>query len=472
MKTLYEGLLDDNIFNDIDKAIATDWLKANVKSQYKIMQLKTGELKVWGKLIIKDIDEIGWLNIASLEGDLYIENCGIIDLNRIFAEYAKVKGNINITGCKKLIDISGLPYMVDGNVTITNCPALKELTGVNCLAGEVSVMRCGKRFKQAAVQKAFPAAIAVFCSEEDYEANVNEAFINESFQDPVLIRLYEQIRDAKKKFKLDAMFGAQTRMDRITPSMRTTFRHSEEKKMLTAARKILANTNRDNGFIATEDYDGKFCMFFNNQQAIYWLQEGGFPDSWNNSDYQDIGNVNDLLDKLKSTSSYMIHIKYVHIWNITSDRWEIQQDRRRSREGMVDVRDKGLMMKLLRDQQDKYRRSVKALKAARNSDQYKAVVAKVNGIMERFTKFMNKLIADPSWAASISYKAGLVFDAIRKGYERGASYQEYGVIYEFQRWSGEIIRTLSKDSTYGSINDSDLLKAIDRADKRLKEVGL
>ena len=472
MKSLYEGLLDDNIFNDIDKAIAVDWLKANVKSQYKVMQLKSGELKVWGKLIIKDVDEIGWLNIASLEGDLYIENCGIIDLNRVFSEHAKVKGNVYITGCPKLMDISGLPYMVDGDVTITNCLALKELTDVKCLAGEVSIMRCGKRFKDSVVRKAFPAAVNVFCSEEDVEANLNEAFINEAFQDPVLIRLYDQIRNLRKKFKLTTMFGDQTRLDQITPSMRTTFKYGDEKKMLTAARKILANTNRDNGFIVTEDHDGKFCILFNNQQAIYWLQEGGFPNSWNNSDYQHIGNVNELLDMLKSTSPRMTGIRYIHIWSLPTDRWQVQRERESNRDGMIDVRDKDKMRRFLHDQQDKYRRSVKAIKALRNTDQYKAVVAKVTDIMERFSKFMNKLIADPKWAASIGYKASYIFDAIRKGYERGASYQEYGVIYEFQRWSNEITRTLSQESTYGKIDDSDLLEAIERADKRLKEVGL
>ena len=472
MKSLYEGLLDGNIFNDIDKAIAVEWLKANVKSQYKVIQLKNGELKVWGKLVIKDVDEIGWLNIRLLEGDLYIENCGIIDLNRVFSEYARVSGSIYITGCKKLVDVSGIPEFVDGDVTITNCPALKELTGVNCLAGEVSIMRCGKRFKEGAVKKAFPASVKVFCSDEEYEANVNEAFVNEAFQDPVLIRLYEQIRNLKKKFKMASMFGEQTRMDEITPSMRQTFGHADEKKMLTAARKILANTNRDNGFIVTEDWDGKFCTFFNGQQAIYWLQDGGFPGSWNSSDYQHIGNVNELLNMLRSTSSAMTNIKYVHIWTVPANRWNIQVDRRNAREGMIDVRDKDQMRKLLHDQQDKYRRSIKALKALRSTDQYKATTAKVTAIMERFSKFMNKLIADPKWAASISYKASMIFDAFRKGYERGASYQEYGVIYEFQRWSSEIIRTLSKETSYGKIDDKDLLEAIKRADKRLAEVGL
>ena len=472
MKSLYEGLLDDNIFNDIDRTIATEWLKANVKSEYKVKQLKTGELKVWGKLVIKDVDEIGWLNIRLLEGDLYIENCGIIDLNRIFSEYARVTGSIHITGCKKLADISGLPEFIDGDVTITNCPTLKELAGVNCLAGEVSIMKCGKRFKDSVVRNAFPAAVKVFCSEEDYEANINEAFVNEAFQDPVLIRLYDQLRNNKKKFDLSYMFGGYTRLDQITPSQRTTFKYDEEKEMLKAARKILANKNRDMGFIATEDYDGNFRTFFNNQQDVYWLQKGGFPGSWNDSDFERIGNVTALLDMLKPGHKRFADIKYVHIWSIGADRWEIQTKRRKDREGMIDVRDPDQMRRFLQDQRDRYKKAVNAIKAARGSDKYKAVLAKVESIMARFSKFMNKMIMDPSWAASVGYKADFVFDAIRKGYERGMTYQEYGVIYAFQNWSKTIVRHLSSDATNGKIDDTELLKAIARADKRLSDVGL
>lgn len=472
MKSLYEGLLDDNIFNDIDKAIAVDWLKDNVKSEYKVKQLKTGELKVWGKLVIKGVDEIGWLNISQLDGDLYIENCGIIDLNRIFAEYARVNGDIHITGCNKLSDISGLPHYVDGDISITNCPVLKELTGVDCLAGEVSIMRCGKRFKEGAVKKVFPAAVKVFCSEEEYEANINEAFVNEAFQDPILIRLYDQLRNNKKKFRMTEMFGPATRLDQISPSCRTTFTHDEEKEMLKAARKILANKNRDMGFIVTEDWDGKFVVFFNNNQAIYWLGEGGFPDSWRHDDYSEIGSVTDLLNLLKTGSRYMTNIKYVHIWNTTYDRYDIQVKRRDARNGSIDAHDPEQVRNILREQQDRYKRAVKAIKTARDSDKYKATAAKVDAIMVRFSKFMNKLIKDPSWASTIGYKADLVFDAIRKGYVRGATYQEYGVIYAFQNWANSITRALAHETTYGQIDDTELLKAVARADKRLSDVGL
>ena len=84
MKSLLEGLLDDNIFNDIDNEVVGDWLKKNASGQYKSMSLKDGTLKVWGTLIIKKADTIPPLRISFLEGNLYIENTQIETLNGIF----------------------------------------------------------------------------------------------------------------------------------------------------------------------------------------------------------------------------------------------------------------------------------------------------------------------------------------------------------------------------------------------------
>lgn len=475
MKTLFEGLLDDDIFNDIDNAIATEWLKNNVKSQYKVMQLKTGELKVWGKLVIKNVDEMGWLNISLLDGDLYIENCGITDLSKIFSDYAKVTGNISIVGCKNLSDITGLPRFIDGDVTITNCPALKSLEGVSCLAGEVSIMRCGKRFSQSAVKNTFPAAIKIFCSEEDIVANLNEAVINESFQDPILIRLYDQIRNLKKKFNLNVMFGEYSRLDQLSPSDRETFRmdsDKNEKAMLKAARKICANTNRLYGFIATEDWDGNFVLFINNTQNMYWLKDGGFPGDYRSNDVHNVGNVTTLMDVLKRTSRYMNDVKYVHIWFPEGDRYKIRRDRMDLKDGIIDPRDPDQMYRFRREQIERYTKAAKAIRAARDTDKYKSTVAKVDKIMERFNKFMNKVIMDQKWAAANQWKLGSVFDSIRKGYERGASYQRYGLIYAFQNWSTSVVRTLSGESSYGKIDDKPLLDAIAWADKELNSVGM
>ena len=475
MKTLLESLLDDNIFNDIDKAITIDWLKTNVKSDYKVKLLKTGELKVWGKLVIKDVDEFGWLNIARLEGDLYIEDCDIVNLNGIFADNARVTGNIYITGCKKLMDVSGLPRMVDGDVSITNCPALKELTGVDCFAGEVSIMRCGKRFKQNAVKKAFPTAIRVVCSEEEYEANLNEAIVNEAFQDPVLIRLYDQLRNLKKKIDLADMFGTYARLDKISPSQRETYKFSDQKPLLKAVRKIFTNRSMDRGFIVTEDWDGNFVLFFNNSRRVYWLKEGSFPGSYFQTDFQSGFSATDIIDMFKPGGDYTDNIKLVHIWFLDNDRYEIGVRRRKEKDGMIDPHDDQQMKRILQDQRDKYARAVKALKEARKSDEYKAIIDEVDKIMARFSKFMHKVISDPNWASANSWKFDSVFRSIRQGREDsgGLSNRRYGVIYAFQQWSGSVVRVLSQSEySYGSTDPTMLKNAIAWADRELNAVGM
>ncbi|MDE7346348.1 MAG: hypothetical protein K2N48_06375, partial [Muribaculaceae bacterium] len=393
--------------------------------------------------------------------------------NRIFSgEFARVSGDVHIAGCPKLMDISGLPRFIDGDVSITNCPALKELN-TNCHAGEVTIMRCGKRFKQAAVQKAFPCAIRIVCSEEEYEANLNEAIVNEAFQDPVLIRLYDQIRNNKKKFDLTEMFGGYARLDKISPSSRYTYKITDQKPLLKDARKILANKNRDYGFIATEDWDGNFVVFFNNQQSIYWLKEGGFPGSYYGTDFERIESVTPLLDMLKPGGRYSNDVKLVHIWFLSSDRYQVTVDRRNNREGMIDPRNEEQMRQMLKEQRKRYARIVKSLKEARKSEQYKAITDKVDKIMARFSKFMNKVIADPSWAAANSWRFSGVFNSIRQGYVRGASTQKYGVIYAFQNWSDAVVRALSQSEySYGTTNTAELEAAIAWADKELTGAGL
>lgn len=474
MKSLIEGLLDDNIFNDIDKAIATDWLQANVKSQYKVKQLKTGELKVWGKLVIKKVNDISMLNISQLDGDLYIENCDVTSLNSVFADFAKVTGSIYITNCPKLTDITGLPRWVDGEVSISNCSTLKSLDGVTCHASDVTIMKCGKKFSKDTISKAFNCAIHVHCSEEELVANILEAF-----QDPVLTRMFDQLKKQRSSFDITNIIPGHMRMSRISPSMRDTYKYPADlKKILTMVRKICANKGGISGFILTEDWDGNFVDAYTSNQYCYHLQYGTRADNerWGTDRTNrgvDIGNSTAIVQRFENLSN----IKYVHVYTFEGseddDRtYGIQIDRQRAKEGMI-PQDKAGLEKLLRSQRDRYKTLVKQLKATRESDKYKVMVDKVDKIMERFTKFMHKYIADPKWAGSVGYKADLVFDAIRKGYVQGSKYQEYGVLYTFQNWAKSVVRTLNAENTYSNGPDStELEKSIDRANKRLLDVGM
>lgn len=479
MKSLIEGLLDDNIFNDVEGAIATDWLKDNVKSKYKVMQLKTGELKVWGKLVIKKVDQFGYLNISLLDGDLYIENCNVTSLDNIFStNHPKVTGNIYITGCPKLVDISGLPMWVDGEVSISNCPALKSLDGVECHAGDVTIMTCGKKFSKSAIERAFVCAINVHCSEKEYIANLLEAF-----QDPILTRVFDQLKNQKSTFNISEIFTGGIALNKITPSMRTTYRYMDNvKKIQTAVRKICANKGGIQGFIITEDWDGNFVEAYNQNQRCYYLKHGTRKDneqwySGKGNNGEKLSSSTEVVKRFESGNSHMNNIKYVHIWDYEgSERedmaWWEQDSRREAREGMI-PQDKQGLKKILQDQQARYRTLVKQLKATRETDKYKAMVDKVDKIMVRFTKFMHKFIADPKWANDVRWKADRIFDSIRKGYDRNARYQEYGVLYAFQTWSKSVVRTLNAENHYSGAPDStELEEAINRADKNLSEIGM
>lgn len=466
MKSLYEGLLDDNIFNDVDNAIVSDWLKANCKGKYKTMQLKDGTLKVWGTMIIKGAVTIPTIRISFLEGILHIEDCQITSLDGLFNPgYSnKIKGDINITGCPKLVDVKALPPTLDGNISITDCKSLRSLDGVHCLAGEVSIMRCGKRFSKAAVQKAFPASVTIYCSEEDEMPNITE-----SFQDPVLIRLYDQLRNTKQKFNLNEFFGSHLQLDKVTPSMRETFKMpADEAKMKKAVNTIIVRGGAD-GFFATEDFDGNFINFYNSNGVCYDL-----PADENNR-WGKRGralSVSDIRSNISKDSYAMTNIKYVHVWKpVDVGNGQIHWDRREAQRGTV-TNDPKYLKNLLYNQRDRYKAAVARIKATRKSGVYMNKVKEVDKIMERFSKFMNKLIADASWASSIGYKASFVFDSIRRGHMRDSTSQRYGVVYAFQQWSYNVVRTLAgKADSWTKIDSSELDKAIAWADRELSNVG-
>lgn len=282
--------------------------------------------------------------------------------------------------------------------------------------------------------------------------------ITESFQDPILIRLYNQLRNTKQKFNLKDFFGSHLQLDKVTPSMRETFKMpADEAKMKKAVNSIIVRGGAD-GFFATEDFDGNFINFYNSNGVCYDLR----PDEKNY--YVKRGSalsVSDIRSNLSTSSRAMINIKYVHVWKPADVRnGQIQQDRREAQRGIV-TNDPDYLRNLLYVQRNRYKAAVAKIKATRKSDAYINKVKEVDKIMERFSKFMNKLIADTSWASSIGYKATSVFDSIRQGYVRDSKFQRYGVVYAFQQWSYNVTKTLAGDAdTWTKIDSSELDKAI------------
>jgi hypothetical protein len=468
MKSLYEGLLD-TIDSDIDKEVVDNWLKQHGRGKFKTMLLKNGSYKVWGDLIIRNARAIPALNISYIEGSLHIENCDIVSLDGIFDRYGTFRANVSITDCKKLQSISELPFNIRGRLDIINCPSLKSLEGVDSMADEISIMRCGKRFSQDAVHKAFPVTSKIFCSEEEEVANIKE-----SFQDAILIRMYDQLVSVKSKMKISDVLGRGIALDKISSSTRQTFEMpGDVKAMKTRVRKFAANGNNSmRGFAITETWDGEFTYLYDFHQTRFDLRKNDPRGTY-------LGSVTNVLESLTPGNTFMDNVHYVHVYVAEDDElwtWQKTQDRLNSRKGMIS-NDPAALKKMRDEQVERYKAAVRRIKAERKSSDYQAEVAKVEAIMKRFSAFMNKMITDTSWASSIGFKATEVFDSIRMGFERGKNYQKYGVIYCFQNWTSCVVRVCSGQSSYSGVEDikrlqNSLDEALGWANRTLSAVGL
>lgn len=469
MKGLYESLLGDDIFNNIEDVVSKDWMQQHCTGSYKSQTLKNGKVKIRGTLVIKDADYIPSLNITSLDGKLYIEHCKVGNLDGLFDRFGDFKCDIYISDCPNLTNISGLPVAMHGEVSISDCKSLTNLDGTDCMCDRVTIMKCGKRFNKTTVKKHFPLCQpdhGIFCSEEECDA-----MICESFHDPILMRLWDQLKNDKMQVKLGQIFGVRLSIDKISPSCRTTFKFPEqEKAMKSAVRSIMIRYGED-GLVVTEDWDGRFRHIYSS-----W-HHGGKQYSLSPKDRfkGEKGYVfgeRDVAAAVSSGSTIMQDVKYVHVWKFDDDlsNRKLQQARAEAKHGVINY-DKESLENMLFAQRSRYKDAVKKIKAIRGSAEYKAMGEKVNKIMERFSKLVTKMIAEPTWAKNNRFDIDRVIESIREGWAPGRKYQQYGVIYLFQLYAAQVINVSNGDG--GNMPDpTELDKAIEKADRQLSKIGL
>lgn len=481
MKTIYdtlqEGLLDDNFDQELDQKMIADWLKENCKGAFKTMTLKSGELKVWGKLVISTKNNIPNLNISFLDGDLYIENCpDITDLNGIFNDtgYATVKGSIYITNCPKLISVAALPDFINGWLKITDCKSFRDIDHLPKFVEGLSIIKCAKRFKKEQLASKVNT-VSINCSAEDEIANITEAV-----RDPNLARMWEQVQN--RHLNKDMAVSMEKMLNRwninkITPSDCKTI--SVDQKNFNKCKSELRSFIKYSGFVLAEDWDGEFkyvvTSYWGNKQ-VWWLMNEkpeGFYWWRNPQGYQ---GVNDFLNWV---ADYAIkyNIQYLHFYNVASEKDDEQRaqqsERRRAKDGAIAMYDKYQLETMLRNQKERYKKAVQQIRAARASDKYLKTAEKVEAIMQRFNKLITKMVKDPKWADSCSYKLDYAIEAIRKGYVQNSSSQQYGVIYAFQNWASAVVKASIGDSSYSPDRYLKTLEeAIERADNRLSAIGL
>lgn len=478
MKSLYEGLLDiDDIDKSVEQSVVGEWLKTYCKVLPKVMPLKNGNMKISGDLKIKGCKDlkIPGLRIEHVRGSVYIDDCDFESLEGMFADMAKVTGSVYITNCPNLKNLIGSPWSIEDELSVSNCKSFDSVEGGPALVSYVQIMKCKKRFNKSTIQKTFRAAVQIFCSEEEECANITEAM-----QDPVLIRFWDQVRALKSGIKMPAIVGNGYMIDKISPSNRQTFK-PDDKAVEKAVRAVLGQgKNSVYGFILLEDYDGNFPLAYNGYRQISrWIINPKNRNYYVSKTGEDIiQGVQTAMSKFKSDLS-QFNIAKVHVYNI--DHRELgslplSNERMHARSGAVAMYSEDQLKDLLREQQARYKKALTQIKALRSTDKYKDICKKVEDIMTRFTKAMSKYVTDPSWAKSIDYKFSFLCDAIRKGYQPNSKFQEYGVIYSFQLWSSNVVKAATGQSTSSDPMATSyyemLQKAINRAEKRLSDIGM
>jgi hypothetical protein len=481
MRTLVEGLFDDDFGETFDRELLENWLKENAEGTFKSQYLaKKRYTKIWGDVVIRNVAAIPPINVGEINGSVHIVNCGITSLAGIFYEHCRCNGSISITGCKNLTDISQLPYIIDGSLEIVNCPSLRSLDGENGFAGDISIMKCGKRFTQAQISKRFTCSGRVYCSMDDEIPNLNEAF-----QDAILTRMYDQL--IKRKIKItnfQGTLGNAFNLAKLSSANRTTFKMPQELDKAKKAVNKFSNY-KGTGFAITETFDGEFKNLFTSGLEVWDLTEDkGKGYGAHQSTSCRPSEFMEYFDPSTYEGGFALaNVQYIHVYRPVlgkdgkdSDWTELNKlhtQRRDAKQGIVS-NDPRYLEQLIRDNRERYKNEVKKLRALRGSQQYMGVANRVQKIMDRFNKIITKMVQDPSWSDKNRYTIDSLFLKIRNGYNSNSRFQDYGLLYVFRRW----VETLTNEALgRGSYNDSasqqkELEDICVRCESFLQQLGL
>lgn len=482
-----EGLLDaDDIVKNGESAMVEDWLKTAAKGKYKIMRLKNGQFKIWGDMILKNYTGTSFSQgfiINYIQGNLYIENCpnletleGLFEWDDVLKCYAgKVDGSIYIENCPKLTSLKGLPKWIDKKLSVASCRSLRDLSDLNVMVGEISVMKCGKKFKQEQLKKVAPAATHIFCALEDDE----EPLLLESFQDPILTMVWDQAVKNKCKMDPEIYFG-QKALSRISSSVGMEFDmtdSTQKKKGEMAARAVLSMGGKGNGFVITWKNDEFQCVAATagSEPDVYWISKSYIGIGGRGYTRRNSYKITEIMEYIKTVPDKI----YVYDFN-NSDRvengeysiWQIQREREQAREGMIDRSPYGYKL-ILQRQQERYKKLVNQMKTAKESEKYKKVADKVNAILQRVQKLTTKMVSDPVWGFKNKWDISRAMDSVMDkkvymGYRNGkANYSgDNGVMTLFNQWAQDYMAAASGGAEWSSA------VKLDNLNKKEEELNL
>lgn len=392
MRNLFESVLDTTL-GTADMAVSEEWFKLYTKGNYKKTLRKDNTLKITGRMVIKGAPNLpSWLNISQFDGDLDIIDCQWTSLEGLFnmPECFILEGSMTITSCPKLNSLKGMPWKIHGNLEISNCKALKSVEGISMVRGDMTVIKCGKKFVQ---YRDFPHIEYdhLFCSEEDIEANIKE-----SLQDPLLLRIWELAKNEKNLWgepmfkKLESVIGyTELRYDKLTPEYRQCFRRDQiPSKVCQRMIKDVIYKQASHSFIVLMDDDGNpyaiitggrtFTRFYKPKDADSYRNP---TVNWKNGHYKYQALQQLLTDVL--IGSIWIYLYDPRAEGIAA--WDLSHQRQQAREGVV-YNTETYYKEIARENRERYRKYADKVRAAKD-DKVDEIGAWVEKLCNRFGAF-------------------------------------------------------------------------------------
>ena len=498
---LKESILDiDDLEDSMDKTIADQWIKDNIKGSCTLRRLKNGYYKARGNVVIRNYDGefLGGIVLDSLEGSLYVEDCPKIkSLDGFFARQSwgdvktKVTGDVKITNCESFESLEGLPRYIDGEFVIMDCPSLKSLEGAPEMACDVTVVKCGKKFTKAQIQKHFKCAMRIMCSLEE-----RDNMITEAMSEPNLLKFWEWIKkiypelkqerkeanqsDEPVKILLSKIADGALRLDRVRPSDVEIYDNYKDK--IKDIRKALLNVANGGGMViiknmsADIDNDGVYEYILSGDgydvsgyNLYQWVRHNKY---YNADPTCNMGKM-ELCDLAgtaagKPARSIRQFIIVKLNTNFQGNKQTVHNERVKSREGMV-LNTKEYYEQVAKANRNRWKNIIATARAKKLNEEYMSILSSVEALMHRYAKLPMKM-KDPDFIEQQRYRCGI--EDSNKLVEKINNLSFNMMKYVITAQGGRGIDSKSSALNYAQQYKKNLLEKIVEFDKKLTEIGL
>lgn len=391
-----ESIFDDDDIMDIaDKELQGNWLKENVKGDYKYIKLKDGSLKVWGKFIIRNYKGESFpafINIKdTVNASIYVENCpNLKSIKGLFYDRASIDGDLIINGCDSLDTLDGCPEKVD-NFICSNNKNLKSLDGMpKYIIGTATMIKNGKKFKENQLKTKSNIALDIYCSVDDDDENI----ILEDFSNPILSRLFKFMKEkGVNRQDIDSILYSNIAWDKLGPSASQTYRY-DDKKGLTAARNIIRNGY---GLVILIDTNKEFTYVINGNNKVLDIKKLTRYSRTYELKYTEIM---ELFDKCYEFIVIDLGKYNKEIDDMSS--WQLSVDRRKSKEGMLNPGDEYQNKQIKKANIERYKAALADNRIYKDIN-YDDVIRIMTKINELYNKFISKSSNIKNNARDVSY---------------------------------------------------------------------